>query len=132
MARTNIKEEKKVGSTQSDQLRYKKLGGGSMRLPGRIIKPGQTFMARPDDIPAPFRKLCQLLSDDATVAAVNRDKIEKQAQLKKDEDLFTIVEVVVNGKTKWNVINSVDNKAINDEPLNTEKAAKDLKAELEG
>ena len=34
---------------------WKKVGGGSFRMPGKIIKPGQKFRARPDQIPAGFR-----------------------------------------------------------------------------
>ena len=40
------------------QIRFKKEGGGSLRLNGRMIKPGQIFTADPNDIPAAFRDTC--------------------------------------------------------------------------
>jgi len=36
---------------------WKKIGGGSLRLGGRIIKPGQIFEAYPEEISKGFRKL---------------------------------------------------------------------------
>lgn len=35
-------------------VRYRKLGGGSLRFRGRIIKPNQVFEAYPGDIPPAF------------------------------------------------------------------------------
>lgn len=37
------------------KIRFRKLGGGSLRMPGRIIKPNQVFSAYPDEIPPGFR-----------------------------------------------------------------------------
>ncbi len=39
----------------TDKIRWVKQGGGSLRLHGRIIKPGQRFNARLDEIPEGFR-----------------------------------------------------------------------------
>lgn len=124
--------ERKSKSVQEEApalLTYRKLGGGSLRLPGRIIKPGQVFKAKPEEIPAGFRNLVQLISDEETVKAVSKAKEVEAKKLQEPEDLFVIVPV--EGKEGFfNVINSVDKKAINDKPLK-EKAAKDLKASLE-
>lgn len=39
------------------ERRYKKVGGGSLRFKGQIIKPGQVFLARPEDIKPGWRDL---------------------------------------------------------------------------
>ena len=49
MERTN--KSKKDNGT----IRWKKIGGGSFKLGNRIIKPNQTFSARPDQISEAFR-----------------------------------------------------------------------------
>ena len=42
--------------TNTDQkIRFKKTGGGSLRLGGKIYKPNQTFMAYPYEIPDAFK-----------------------------------------------------------------------------
>jgi hypothetical protein len=38
-------------------ITWKKVGGGSLRLNGRMIKPGQIFKARPEEIPVAFKDL---------------------------------------------------------------------------
>jgi len=47
-------ERTKVELT-NEKIQWKKIGGGSLRLNGRIIKPGQIFDAKPSDIPTGFR-----------------------------------------------------------------------------
>jgi hypothetical protein len=43
-------------SEEEKKLRmFRKIGGGSFQLGNRIIKPGQTFEANPDDIPMAHR-----------------------------------------------------------------------------
>lgn len=40
---------------EETRMRWRKTGGGSLRLGNRIIKPGQVFTATPNDIPKAFR-----------------------------------------------------------------------------
>ena len=40
--------------TQQGAIRWKKVGGGGFHFNNRIIKPGQIFMARVDEIPKHF------------------------------------------------------------------------------
>lgn len=47
--------EKVVGTPGEGKIQWKKLGRGFFRLPNRIIKPGQIFWARPNEIPQAFR-----------------------------------------------------------------------------
>ena len=50
-----MKRTKKV---DIDVIKWVKQGGGSLRLGGKIIKPGQRFDARLDEIPEGFRDVC--------------------------------------------------------------------------
>jgi hypothetical protein len=46
-------------AVQSDgKIWFKKIGGGSLRLNGKIIKPNEKFRARPSDISKSFRDVC--------------------------------------------------------------------------
>ena len=40
---------------EEPEIKWKKVGGGSLRLNGKIIKPGQIFKAKASDISANFR-----------------------------------------------------------------------------
>lgn len=42
------------GKKDTGLVRYRKLGGGSLRFRGRIIKPNQVFEAHPGDLPPAF------------------------------------------------------------------------------
>ena len=42
---------------EDGSIMWKKVGGGSLRLFGKIIKPGQQFRAHPNAIPAAFKDL---------------------------------------------------------------------------
>jgi len=52
-----VKEEVIIQNPDEMKVRFKKVGGGSLRLGNRIIKPGQVFVAAPKDIPKAFRDL---------------------------------------------------------------------------
>jgi len=126
MERKNKVQE---GQSTEGMLQYRKLGGGSMRLSGRIIKPNERFFARPEDIPTGFKRFLQVVSDDVTVATVTKEKAEKTQQLAEPENLFTI-EPDEEKEGFYNVVNSVDKKFINDKPLR-KKAAENLLESLE-
>ena len=49
--------ERTKGEGMVEKTRWKKVGGGSLRLGNRIIKPGEIFTAYKDDIPKGFRDL---------------------------------------------------------------------------
>ena len=46
--------ERKTQPKSNGEILWKKIGGGSLSIQGRIIKPGQTFRARPDEISKGF------------------------------------------------------------------------------
>jgi hypothetical protein len=47
--------ERVKGTPGEGKIQWRKLGRGFFRLPNRIIKPGEVFWARPDEIPFAFR-----------------------------------------------------------------------------
>lgn len=59
---------------KKEKVRFQKLGGGSFRLPGRIIKPNQFFWAYPEEIPQAFRDSVKPVDD----KLVFEGKSEKQ------------------------------------------------------
>lgn len=52
MERSSKKEKKEDGI-----VKWKKIGGGSLRIGKKIIKPGEVFSARAEDIPKSFLDL---------------------------------------------------------------------------
>ena len=49
--------ERVKGTPGEGKIQWRKLGRGFFRLPNRIIKPGEVFWARPDEIPLAFRDM---------------------------------------------------------------------------
>lgn len=117
-----------VKSENTGLIRYRKIGGGVLRLNNRIIKPNQVFLAGPHEIPAAFKRFVIILSEPADIAKAKEVLEDQEKQFAKDEDVFVLKSA---GKGLWNVINTVDKKAINEKPLE-KKAAQALKESLEG
>lgn len=95
-------------------LTWKKIGGGSLRLRNRIIKPGEVFQAALTDIPKAFMD-CLICMDPDDLA--KEEEIVYAAD-KNIPDQFSLIEV---GNELWDVINK-EGKAINEEPLLKEDA----------
>jgi len=53
----------KEDESKKGMIEWKKLGGGSLRINGKIIKPNQKFWARPEDISETFRDVIRPLKD---------------------------------------------------------------------
>jgi predicted Zn-dependent protease with MMP-like domain len=137
MERTKVtKEEPKVEeSLESKPIvrpRWRKLGGGSLRIQingvNKIIKPNEVFRAMPNEIPSAFRDTVMPLDEfhEATVAEIK--KVEKSAK--------SAYKVVPRGKSKSMfdvllMIGEDEGKRINDNPL-PKAVAEQLKKELEG
>jgi hypothetical protein len=105
-------------------LKWKKLGGGSLRLKNRIIKPGETFFAALEDIPKAFLDSLECL-DGKAAKKIAETKITKEEKAP-ETSVYALVE---NEDHTWNVLNP-EGKVINEQPL-TETAAQDLKLALE-
>ena len=97
-------------------LRWRKIGGGSLRILGQIIKPKQVFKATIDDIPEGFRNVVQCLDEEELKAEVKAGKIIFQNK----EDLYIVEQV---GKTElYNIVNKETKKALTKKPQTKEEA----------
>ncbi len=55
--------ERKKKPRDDERIRWRKIGGGSLVLGKRFIKPNQVFLARPDEIPKGFLDCIKPLED---------------------------------------------------------------------
>jgi len=97
------------------KLWYRKLGGGSLRFQGRIIKPNERFQSYPEDIPEAFKDLLQ---------CIDSPIVQKAAELpKKVYDVKEVIfELLEKESGKWFVVNAASKKALNEVPLTYESA----------
>ena len=102
---------KRKSKKNDGSIKWKKTGGGSFRMVNRIIKPGQIFSARPDEIPMAFRDIIIPLEDIPT------EKVEQDASNKKEK--FTIVKI---SNSKFVNIVDASKKVINENKLTPEEA----------
>ena len=120
--KTNVMEEGKVS--------FKKVGGGSLRLGGKIIKPGQVFTAYPHEIPKSFRDL--VIPTGGAVSWKDQDKqtkVETPPPIKGKTPEFTIQP---HGKSSlWFDIVDGEGKVWNEKGLKKEVAEKFLANLLE-
>lgn len=106
----------------STKLRWRKVGGGSLRLNldggNRIIKPGETFLADLEELPKAFMDTLECLDSEGLKTAVTSEKAKEafvpvEYKLKK-----------VKGTDLWNLLDA-EGKALNEAPL-TKEAAEEL------
>ena len=98
---------------EDGSIMWKKVGGGSLRLNGKIIKPGQTFRAHPDAIPEAFKDLI----------------IPLEKVIAKDEPPIVVnkatYNIVSRGKSKtWFDVVDGNGKILNEKALSKETAQK--------
>ena len=113
-----------VEGEERAKVKYKKIGGGSLRLGGKIIKPGEVFKAYPEDIPVGFRDL---------VIPVEGGNVSWEKPIVPPPPLVImkpVFELKPRGKSK-SLFDVVDGqgKAINEKPLpkaTAEKLIEDL------
>lgn len=134
-------------SNKPEKVKYKKIGGGSLRINGQIIKPNQTFYAYPHQLSA-WENVVDCLEPDKLpenehYEDVTRFKLEpkenqreykddekiadKDEAMEKSDDEFDIKD---RGRGWYDVVNVQSGKAINENALRIQEA-KDLKATLE-
>lgn len=97
------------------EITWKKIGSGSFRLHGKIIKPGQTFKAREEEIPQAFRDVV-IPTDPIQVAK------GKEEEFIKNHRKITFKKVESERPGRFDVINEVNGKKMNDNPLKEDKA----------
>jgi len=102
-------ERTKITSTPG-KIRYKKIGGGSLRLNiggvNKIIKPNEVFSALPSEIPPAFRD---------TIIALDPEQVVNLPKPKPAKAIYTITP---RGKSKslFDVVDGLG-KVINENPL---------------
>jgi len=111
-----MERTKKIDTFNSEEdrrIRWKKTGRGSFRFQGRIIKPGETFLATPEQIPAAFRDI---------VYPLDSVKEKEAAPLKVTKSVY---EVKPRGKSKsqFDVVDG-NGKVLNEKVLSKELAEK--------
>ena len=119
-----MERTKSVGSTPQKPL-WKKIGGGSLRIGNRIIKPNQTFDAYPEEISPGFRNLVIPVSADASFAK------EAPREPKPEEVVKEKYAVQPRGESKlWFDVVDGSGKVLNEKALKKDMADQ-LKADLE-
>jgi hypothetical protein len=79
---------------REEKIRYKKVGGGALKLKNHFIKPNEIFMAYPSEIPKSFKDVIIPLDEIKTVPAPPLKVTPLQYKIqpsKKGEDLFDVV-----------------------------------------
>lgn len=117
MERTK-KEEKKP-------MLWRKLGGGSLRLPGRIIKPNQQFRAYPEEIPVGFRDLVQPL-EGQIFPQPEAPEVEKLSKKAKEEPTYA---KRATGQGWWEIYRTDTGKVVSEKKVR-ESEADDLLEQL--
>lgn len=102
-------------------LKWKKIGGGSLRFGNRIIKPNEIFEATLEEIPEAFRDTLICLEPEA----LQELQEMKEADMEINVDSFLIQS---NGDKTFNVINAESKKPINKLPLSETSAQALLKS----
>lgn len=105
--------------TTDDSPWWQKVGGGSLRIGNRIIKPGQRFQADPDEISDAFKKFVIPLSGNVGFKTTSQKEKEQPSQVKGNKSLYT---VKPHGTGKLFDIVDGKGKIVNDKPLKEEAA----------
>ena len=115
---------------------FRKINGGSIRFPNRIIKSGQKFWAIPNDIPKAFNDQIEETSEDYKAIIVPSRNGEAKAEkmevpVSPEYDLAKAKddngEVIKRGKNPlWNVVSN-SGTVMNEEPLTKGKAKEFVK-----
>jgi len=111
----------------SDQIRWRKDGGGSFRLGRRIIKPGEVFKATKEEIPAAF------LNTVTPLDSLPEESVKAPVVSAPKTNEYTVVPALARkGKAKegeseavslFNVVDK-NGKKLNELPLDKETADK--------
>lgn len=108
--------EEVVSTTNYVKIRWRKIGGGSLRWNNKIIKPGEIFEADEDKLPKAFMD---------TLICVNpedRGKIqEAQKAEKQTKEILYKLQSDTEDENLWNIINE-EGKPINEKPMVKEEA----------
>jgi len=103
--------------------RWKKVGGGSLRIGKRIIKPNEIFEANPEEISPAFRNMVIPISGDATFKTPPTKLVEQE--VKKEEITKPSYSIVPKGPNGlWFNVVDAQGKVMNTKALKKELAEK--------
>lgn len=110
--------KKAQDTTETDgKVWYKKIGGGSLRIGGKIVKPGEKFRATPESIPKGFRDLLIPLEGGSF------EEVEKKQAVKLDITKSTY-KLVKREKSAWFDVVDANGKVLNEKGMKKEIAEK--------
>ena len=114
-------KEKTKAPTGDNEITWRKIGRGSLRFKGRIIKPGENFKARPSELSDSIRRFLMPLGEVV-------EKASKAQEPDKKAELTEFIKVP-RGKSKlwYDVVNT---KVVTEEfpkgkPMNEKALTKD-------
>ena len=118
---------------EEGKLKWRKVGGGSLRIGKRIIKPGETFLAYPEEISNAFRKLVEPV-DGSVVWDTKKDEAPPVYPITKVS--YTVepsAKIEPRGKNNlwWNVVDK-DGNVLNEKALKKEDAEAQVTFNLVG
>jgi len=123
---TNNEQVEKVKNTPTEKesklRRFKKIGGGSFILNKRMIKPGQTFLADPDEIPVAFQDTVIAVDGDVNFGKTVNKKPETPPPGPKDVKAVVYEARQRQGSQWWDVFRSDETKPINTKGMKEEFA----------
>jgi len=103
---------------RNKKVKFKKIGGGSLRFQGKIIKPNQEFWADPIDIPETFRDIV------IPVDPLGLEKKKETVEEVKEGESSVVYSLKHRGGGWFDVINSETGKVINEKALPKGEAEK--------
>jgi len=103
---------------RENKIKFKKIGGGSFKFQGHLIKPNQIFKAYARDIPRAFRD-CIIPMEGGTYEETNIVE-----EIKTDGK--PIFKIEPKGRGWFNIVNA-DGKVINEKALRDDEAKEMLK-----
>jgi hypothetical protein len=110
------------------KVRFKKVGGGSLRLKNRIIKSGQVFTAFPSDIPKSFRDVVIVVGgtiDGKTVNWKDEPVKDKEPVIPPEQITKPEYTIQLRGKSNtWYDVVDGKGKVLNEKGLTKEVAEK--------
>jgi hypothetical protein len=109
-------------TTYVGKIQWKKMGGGFLRLPNRIIKPGDIFWASINEIPSAFRD--QIIPLDINDLKKGEDKPAEEI-IPEVVSLYTKVQ---RPDTNWYDIFDAQNKRVNEKALREDQVDDYLKS----
>ena len=121
---------KRTRELTTNELKYRKLGGGSLRLLGRIIKPGEIFYADPDDLPASFADVLECLDGVQGRPTKGKSKVADIGEVVVPDSVYTLQlneAKSTEDEPLYDIVNEAG-KVINEQPLNKVQAEETIKA----